>query len=221
MRYATIVCAIVLASGTTANADDQACLGCHPMIQAAIQAAASNGISHPAIALGCATCHVDHGPNPTTAAASQYLKATGSALCQTCHAGVLAKEFVHEPAKTDCSFCHNPHGGPGANLRAESNALCLECHSTDAKSKFGKETPTKLFTGQVTVPAGTFGEVKLVDLHADRGHPVSNHPVLRAADKEWPAVSCVACHNPHGANNSPAFLQNESETFLLCLRCHQ
>lgn len=211
-----LVCAV---SAATAGADDAACLGCHALIQKTIQGAAATGTAHPAVAMGCATCHVDHGANP--AKGERYLKVSGSALCQTCHAGMLEKEFTHAPAKRDCTICHNPHGGTRASLRAESNGLCLECHSSTANSKFNEGSPVSLFGGQVNLPAGTFAGLPLLALNEDRGHPVSNHPVLRAADKTWPAVSCTGCHNPHGANNNPALLRNEEETFLLCLRCHQ
>jgi predicted CXXCH cytochrome family protein len=145
-----------------------------------------------------------------------------SVLCTTCHAEVATKEFVHEPVKKNCTLCHNPHTGLREGLRAQGNTLCLECHSEAGKSKFETDGPVKLFQGQVTLPPRYFPNLQLLALRNDRGHPVANHPVLRSQDADWPEVTCMVCHKPHGADKSPALLVHESDdTYALCQRCHQ
>jgi predicted CXXCH cytochrome family protein len=175
------------------------CLGCH-------QNQKPHGGS-------CVECHEPHASN------RKFLMASpGASLCSRCHAAVAKKEFVHEPAKSDCTLCHNPHGG----LRAEGNALCLECHSVDSKSKLEAPDRLTLFGGQITLPAQHFRDLKLLELTNDRGHPVANHPVLSKADGKTSALSCLTCHNPHGADNSAPMLVTESPTMTsLCQRCHK
>lgn len=199
-------------------ADDKACLGCHSMMQAML----SKSSVHPAMTLGCTTCHVDHTQSTAAAGETHYLKAAPAELCVTCHAEIVQKEFVHAPAKQDCTLCHNPHANLQEGLRAQSNALCLECHSDTGKAKFEADGPVKLFGGAVTAPSSYFQSLRLLSLPNDLGHPVSNHPVLRKGDAQWPALGCTTCHKPHGADKSKSFLVTESETFeSLCQRCHQ
>jgi predicted CXXCH cytochrome family protein len=170
---------------------------------------------------GCETCHIDHGQS-LAGSSSHYLKATPTELCVTCHKGVVAKEFMHDPVRKDCTLCHDPHADLKTGLRAQSNALCLECHSEASKSKFENAGSVKLFGGRVTVPPRYFENLHLLSLANDRGHPVSNHPVLRQKDAEWPAVSCIVCHKPHGADKSASLLVTETETFeSLCQECHK
>jgi predicted CXXCH cytochrome family protein len=205
--------ALSLAAG-----DDKACLSCH----ASVQAVLTNGISHPASAMGCGICHTDHMLLPLGERSQHYLTADPAVLCAKCHEEVVKREFVHEPVKKDCTLCHSAHLGLKEGLRAQGNALCLECHLDTSKSKFETNNPVKLFNGQVTIPPHYFRNLQLLSLSNDRGHPVSNHPVLRNQDAEWPAVTCLACHKPHGADKSASLLVHQSDdTYSLCQRCHK
>ncbi|HEX6894715.1 MAG TPA: cytochrome c3 family protein [Bryobacteraceae bacterium] len=211
------ILAVVVLTAAGAEADDKACLGCHAVIQTIL----SKSNAHPAMALGCQPCHTDHTQS-AAAGPAHHLKSPPQELCVTCHPEKTKKEFVHEPAKRECTICHSPHEGLKDGLRAQSNALCLECHSDASKSKFETSGPVKLFDGHVTLPAQYFGSLPLLALQNDRGHPVSNHPVLREQDTEWPAVSCTVCHDPHGADKSAALLVTETLDFVdLCQRCHK
>jgi predicted CXXCH cytochrome family protein len=105
-------------------------------------------------------------------------------------------------------------------LRAEVNALCLECHATAAA--FDGASAKTLFGGGVTIAAGTYGMAPAIEVTENRGHPTSNHPVLRDADKDWPAITCLTCHAAHAANRNKDLLVSQTETFEpLCLRCHK
>jgi predicted CXXCH cytochrome family protein len=225
-RSIRIALVTLVASAAWALTKTQECLDCHAALQNPVTNSVSHAVNHGSTAFDCANCHLDHkaqsDANPSVKLSQPYLIAARQQLCQTCHNEITHKTFVHEPAKLDCTICHNPHGEAAASLRAESNALCLECHSTASKSKFEAGGPVTLFGGQVTLSVRLFGELKLVDLTNDRGHPVSNHPVRRPQDAHWPAVSCVGCHSPHGADHSSTLLVTESETFVsLCQRCHK
>jgi predicted CXXCH cytochrome family protein len=218
MRVCILIAAVTYSGLLTAAADDKACISCHQSIRSLL----SQSNIHPAVAMGCGICHVDHTQASPGKRNPHYLTVATGALCATCHAEIATKEFVHEPVKKDCTLCHDPHANLRQGLREQGNALCLECHLESAKSKFETDGPVTLFNGQVTLPPRYFQNLRLLALSNDRGHPVSNHPVLRSQDAEWPEVTCVACHNPHGADKSAAFLVHESEdTYLLCQRCHK
>jgi predicted CXXCH cytochrome family protein len=217
IRRVSVILGILVFAGGRACGDDKPCLDCHDMIRTNY----SNGKSHPTIVPGCAGCHGDHTQS-SASTSKHYLIAPASVLCSRCHAGVGDKEFAHAPVKMDCTVCHDPHGGSRAGLRAESNALCLECHSTASGAKFESNSPATLFGGQVSLPPHAFQNLRLLALSNDRGHPVSNHPVLLKADDQWPAISCTVCHNPHGADKSASMLVTESESVEpLCQRCHK
>jgi predicted CXXCH cytochrome family protein len=217
VRSIFVVFAMLVFGAAPVAADDTACLNCHAMIQTFV----SKESGHPAMALGCQTCHTDHTQSAAADRAQHYLTGTPGELCITCHAEIVKKEFVHEPAKKDCTLCHDPHAGLKEGLRAQSNALCLECHLDATKSKFETAGPVKLFGGRVTLPPHYFQNLRLLALRDDRGHPVSNHPVLRDQDASWPAVTCTVCHNPHGADKGAALLVAEVENFALCQGCHK
>lgn len=211
-------CAATLASAVAAPAE-KSCADCH----ATIRGVAASKIPHADGTFGCDSCHVDHTKSPDASKSRFKLTSAPGELCQSCHADLLAgKEFAHEPAKKDCTLCHNPHEPAAKRLRAASNALCLECHSTSNQPKFEADAPAQLFGGQVTLTPKPFENLHLLALKNDRGHPVSHHPVLRKADAEWPAVSCSTCHTPHGANSSALLTTKENETTAaLCQRCHK
>ncbi len=197
-RLFSLVSLLLAAAGAaTGNiGTDEACLGCHTLLRPATSAKNL----HPAMGGGCDACHVTHGENPKPKPGEFYLAAKVTELCSACHAGKAAKEFVHAPVAQDCTFCHDPHASGGLMLKtAEPNKLCLGCHL-----------------------AGASGSAKTIALSEGRGHPVSNHPVSRKEDKEWPAISCLTCHDPHSTDKSSQLLVTETETFeSLCLRCHK
>lgn len=164
----------------------------------------------------CDTCHAE------PKAGKVVLKRSVAELCSTCHARILKRQILHEPVKTNCIICHNPHAGEKANLRAAVNVVCLECHSSQVQASFNGDAPVRLFGGQVTLAARPFQNLRLLELSNERGHPVSNHPVAWKADKNWPDLNCTTCHDPHGSDKSPMYLVTGEETpIALCQRCHK
>lgn len=85
----------------------------------------------PAAVGDCGVCHVSTGvPHPGPSGAFE-LKASGSLLCEQCHAGPAAgKANVHAPvAEGNCLACHDPHGGTNQFLLiSEGGILCRGCH---------------------------------------------------------------------------------------------
>jgi predicted CXXCH cytochrome family protein len=71
----------------------------------------------------CAACHLmDQG---------QQLRATGAALCRTCHERLPGDmKFVHAPvANGECGECHLAHESVEPKLlRRPGDATCVECH---------------------------------------------------------------------------------------------
>jgi len=212
MRFVCLAFVTLFSAGAQVSGEEKNCMECHPANKFSL----STKTGHASVA-GCGTCHTVHSQQPPPKTGDHFLKATPPALCNECHAEVIKKEFVHEPVKMNCVLCHNPHGG----LRAESNALCMECHSAVSKSRFNSDAPVALFSGQIIVPPRYFSKLRVLTLRNDLGHPTTIHPVSRAKDQDFPAVTCLACHKPHGADKSVPMLVTETENFEpLCLSCH-
>ncbi|MGE5807630.1 MAG: cytochrome c3 family protein [Nitrospirota bacterium] len=108
-----------LAKGLSSEQPDL-CYGCHD------KAMFSKKNVHPAIGMGCTSCH-----NPHSSENDKLLKATPPKLCFTCHdeAG-FTKKTVHPPvAAGECLTCHTPHASDEmALLRNKPVDVCLMCH---------------------------------------------------------------------------------------------
>src|SRR5215467_5323188 len=99
---------------SAAISENAGCLKCHESILALLK----KKVIHPAVDMGCATCHADHqaaGAEPDPKArAAHYLNASQPELCATCHDTkdkALAAAHRGQPAeKATCTGCHNPHG---------------------------------------------------------------------------------------------------------------
>jgi DmsE family decaheme c-type cytochrome len=105
--------------GDDADADSEACLGCH-----ATRGMGEWKASAHAGEAGCTSCHSSH-------AASEPEK-----KCATCHADVQAMMFApsHHPVKEGrmtCASCHNVHAANTGALKTveRTNDLCLTCHA--------------------------------------------------------------------------------------------
>ena len=74
-------------------------------------------------------------PNNVVASVSLELRATAAQdqVCFKCHTDKAGPfTFEHQPVKTEgCGSCHSPHGSTNPRLlkRAQTNLLCLECHT--------------------------------------------------------------------------------------------
>jgi len=109
------------------RAEEPACNACHEQLT-------MNKNIHPAMAMGCATCHgaVDATdvPHKITNRNPKGLVAKMKDLCFNCHdRAPFQKTTVHGALMLGCTTCHNPHATDHARmLKEEIPRLCLNCH---------------------------------------------------------------------------------------------
>ena len=167
---------------------------------------------HPAVALGCTSCHSIENREDATYV---VLKPAKGVACFECH-DPAAFLYPHLPyASGMCLRCHNPHASANPRmLRAKVNELCLNCHLDTRERRYTRNLPT-------------------IELTANRsiGHPYVGHPVSGARDVlNGGELSCVSCHHPHGgtlahflktaAEIPEDALNHAAETRDLCGKCH-
>lgn len=173
---------------------------------------ASGDHVHPAVSLGCNSCHVVERRDAVTYV---ELKAAGSLVCRDCHAAEQLQHAHFPYASVMCVRCHNPHESANPRLlRAKVNDLCLGCHL------YAKERASSSF-------------VPLIELTSNKtiGHPTREHPVRGYPDPLRPEeLSCTSCHLAHGGTQ-PHYLRMASEipedalnqssdTYDMCRKCH-
>jgi predicted CXXCH cytochrome family protein len=114
-------------------------------------------------------------------------------------------------------------------LRAEGNALCLECHGPDSQpQKLEAERVFTIFNGAVKLPDDYFrkNRVPLLPLRFGFGHPVDGHPVSDVADpkdvtKVRFAMSCLTCHQPHASLKPGLLVKDQENNMTFCDTCHK
>jgi predicted CXXCH cytochrome family protein len=118
---------LALGMAGQARAEESACNACHEQLTV-------NKSVHPAMAMGCATCHggVDASdmPHKITNRNPKGLVAKMKDLCFNCHdRAPFQKATVHGALILGCTTCHNPHSTDHAHiLKEEIPRLCLNCH---------------------------------------------------------------------------------------------
>ncbi|MFQ5663303.1 MAG: cytochrome c3 family protein [Terriglobia bacterium] len=184
------------------------CLGCHAEIAAQIQ----QPVEHPAVELGCTTCHTTHKSEPAGAPEGAFhLTQAEPELCLTCHEAedaALQEAHLNQPfAGSRCSECHNPHGSAHPKLLNNfvhppfGDKECDTCH----------ETPQE---GQVALVEGAREELCLV-CHSDMQERLEQAKFTHTAVVAGPG--CVTCHSPHAATYPH---QVRRGPVALCLDCH-
>ena len=168
------------------------CYGCHDTF--------TGKSVHPALALGCTTCHDPHSsPN------RKLLVKTIPELCFTCHAQALfTRKHIHPPvAQGKCLKCHNPHAADSMTLLVKSpEELCLQCHPKVGKTP---HVTADSFEGEHPIGLPKKGENAVVK---DPARP----------DKPF---YCGSCHNPHSADSARLFRFKAQTASDLCGYCHK
>lgn len=213
---ASVAVAQDAASSSTepAESEGSACLGCHDQIQATIKQA----VVHPAVEMGCDSCHVDHGDAPLGgvapegAASPPYLSASQPDLCWACHDAEdaqAAKAHGELPfAASICSNCHNPHGSESAKLLPAqahppfADRSCDMCHLAGEDGKLGLQTET---ASELCYMCHDGMQTRVTEAK-------STHSLLT-----FDADACVTCHSPH-ASDHPRLLKQEGSQ--VCSDCH-
>jgi predicted CXXCH cytochrome family protein len=114
-------------------------------------------------------------------------------------------------------------------LRAEGNALCLECHGPETVPQEDKEAGVfKIFGGKVELPDDyyTKNKVPVLPIRYGKGHPIEGHPVadvLNPADitKVLAKINCQSCHQPHASANPDLLVNDHKNNTEFCASCHK
>jgi predicted CXXCH cytochrome family protein len=167
---------------------------------------------HPAVTLGCTSCHsIDNREDATYV----LIKPAKGVVCFECHEPDSFL-YPHLPyASGMCVRCHNPHVSANPHLlRAKVNELCLNCHLRTKEN-----VPTRY--------------LPLIELTANNsmGHPYVRHPVSGSHDAlTGGEMSCMSCHRAHGGTQLHLLkaaaeipedaLNHDTETKDMCHQCH-
>lgn len=212
--------AIGLANGATSENTAPLCVTCHEDMPPRLTQA---HVHAPVAAGGCTVCHDPHG-----SAFPFQLRAQRNEACLTCHEDVaeaLRQKVPHAPAAASCVLCHEPHASRfPAQTRQALNTLCLSCHA-QASPAPDDETPAEQQAWErALAAAGLSGSRRRIGLNTagDAGHPVSGHPVQGVRDplEKGRELTCVSCHNPHGAAGGALFRFGAINVSGLCIKCH-
>ena len=197
------------------------CLMCHPG-----KADAAN--VHPAVYMGCASCHAsvdatnmphDFGGSP------KGLAAEVPALCFNCHdAGMFSgKQTVHMPVMGGmCTSCHDPHGSAEVKLlKATKPEVCYDCH--DKMNFYGPtvHVPVGLGTCEACHEPHQSDNPKLFKGDGTKVICFNCHDssAFEGTSVHAPVAAgqCTECHLPHAAQNASLLLRRGN---LLCRKCH-
>ena len=193
------------ASPHPVHVDSQSnCPECH-------QDHASGDYIHPAVNIGCISCHKVENRDDESYVSIPSKESTD---CRECHT-TEAVNHQHFPyAAGMCTRCHDPHVSRFPRLlRTKVNDLCLDCHLQNTK--------------------GASRYVPTIELSEDHhvGHPYARHPISGAQDPiTGGEMSCLSCHLPHGGNKLHQLkmgseipedaLNQNVETRDMCEKCH-
>lgn len=213
IRAATVLLLTAIFSAQTsvagvhpARVDEHSnCVECHPDH-------ARGDYVHPAVKLGCLSCHTIENHDDASYVAVQPKESNG---CRQCHRPAQVQHPHFPYASGMCTRCHDPHASSYPKLlRAKVNDLCLDCHLQGRTRGTSRYLPT-------------------IELSADYrlGHPYARHPVNGFPDPiSGGEMSCLSCHLPHGGNKLHLLkmgaeipedaLNQNTETRDLCEKCH-
>jgi predicted CXXCH cytochrome family protein len=223
---------VPLEKGTT----DAQCAECH-------EDKTKGKVVHPAVSMGCLTCHLIRNANETTRV--NLKTARVATLCFECHAdkkpAPASARQVHAPAAQDCLKCHDAHVAANERLLlkptsgGKADNLCLGCHKqgVDVPDKGSRHAALDMGceTCHVSHKAGERGKDEFA-FHLTKGVPelcVGCHDPkeekLVKAHQAQPiaAARCTNCHDPHDSK-SPKLLQKYVHMPFgdkSCDACHQ
>lgn len=180
----------------------------------------NNKFTHGPLNMGqCEPCHIAQNNRHEFKAA-----ADGRALCLTCHQSEEKKKVVHKPFSSDCSVCHNPHGGDNRYFvkGGAGQQGCVKCHSDITKGMNFLHGPVS--QGECVAchsPHQSDNDHLLTDpenklcasCHTDFAAQMEGAVSVHAPAQK----NCTGCHGAHGGKTK-FFMAAEGRA--LCERCH-
>lgn len=206
------------------------CLNCHARDQSH---AGWLGSPHDRNDMSCVSCHKEHhlstdrlmtrnGILPTplmvTKVNEMLLKDTEQELCLNCHKdkrkATLQRSthlFATErgDTKVSCTSCHNPHGGEGRTMLADSSIsqLCLQCHAEKRGPFLWEHPPVRENCNTCHVSHGSNNPNLLkarstVVCQTCHMHMLWRHQTIAGYDIFTFNQGCNNCHSQiHGSNH--------------------
>jgi len=196
---------------------EDVCLQCHGDH-------AEGKVVHPAVQMGCFSCHFVRGSGDNTRVVLKTPKST--ILCTSCHEDkkvAVGAKYAHPPVAKDCLQCHVPHTSDNKNLLKKPESgdkehnLCLQCHTQGLNVPEKGSRHAALDMGcdacHVTHQAGSGKGV--LESHLTKAAPAlcldchdAKDSKLIEAHKGQPfaTADCTTCHDPH-QSKSPDLLQ--------------
>jgi len=158
---------------------------------------------HPPFEDDCLSCHAPHSASES----KKLLLNKVPSLCFDCHddqkEALQTAKLIHKPVqdKKTCLNCHSPHAtNPESLLKKDMNALCLQCHNREIKTK------TR------TIP--------------NIAEKIKTSPVVHPPVEE---DYCTTCHKPHTSDFSfllqesfpeGNYAPGDVKNYQLCFSCH-
>ena len=197
---------------------------------------------HPAVDMGCLTCHVIRNTADTTRV--NLKNARVATLCFQCHGDKEPKGnafLVHKPAAQDCLKCHDPHTSENDALLLKTTSgdktenLCLSCHrqGLNVPEKGSRHAALDMgcATCHVTHKTGKAGQQEF-DFHLTKAapalcidcHDVKDANLVKAHQGQpFAGAVCTSCHDPHDSA-APKLMQKFVHAPFgdkSCDTCHQ
>lgn len=191
---------------TSGGPKENLCLECHTTGENV----PAKGSRHPALDMGCETCHLTHKTGPAGQVEMDFhLTKPAPALCVECHDpsnADLQKAHQNQPFGTaDCLSCHDPHSSSNPKLMRKymhppfADKSCEICH---APAKDGKVVLTQADVKSVCVTC-----------HDEQAKHIESAKVPHPGAMG----DCTDCHSPH-ASRQPGLPKTNG--VAICLTCH-
>ena len=201
----------------TYAAEEKPCVACHPEFRQKFKSV------HPALGMGCATCHKQvEGKNHPAEKGSIVLTQSMPGLCYSCHDESKFKgKSVHQAVSGGmCTGCHNAHQSNYPKLLVKDiPGICYNCHGQ--KNFQGKSGHTNIGMCSGCHNPHSSNLDKLVKT-AQPELCYSCHEKDKFTKKYVhsiiPVGGCTSCHTPH-ISNDPSLLLKPA--YDLCLSCHK
>ncbi len=191
---------------TSGDKSQNLCLECHTQGTNV----PATGSRHPALDMGCDTCHVIHKTGERGKEEFDYhLTKSSPALCLDCHDASsedLQKAHHGQPfATANCVQCHNPHQSNEAHLMQRFTHVPFDSGSCDTCHQPAQD-------GKVVLTQSDVNAI-CVTCHSDQAEKIAKAKVPHPGAQG----DCTTCHNPH-AGKTPGFIQPDPVN--ACLACH-